>query len=90
MSNFSLTRRCPVCGEKLSFSDVMRPAFKSKGEAVQCPHCQSVVSEPWSKYSWLPMMGLGIGLLVPGWLSLLFVLIAAIILMYLLVPLKKI
>ena len=83
-------RKCPVCGKKLSFVDVLKPAFQAGGNAIVCPHCKHIVSESWSKYSWLPILGMGLGILTPGWAALVILLITSIVVMYLFVPLKRV
>ena len=86
----SVYRRCPACHKGLTFLDIMKPAFKSTGKSIVCPHCGATISEPWSKYTWLPILGLAVGLLASGWTALILVLIAALFIMYAFVPLKRI
>ncbi len=83
-------RKCPVCGNKLSFIDVLKPAFQAIGKPIVCSHCNHTISESWSRYSWLPALGMGLGLLMSGWTALVALLVSAIIIMYLFIPLKRI
>lgn len=85
-----ICRKCPVCGKKLSFVDILKPAFQAKGNSIVCPHCNHTISEPWSKYSWLPIFGMGLGLLASGWGALAILLISTVIIMCLFVPLKRV
>ena len=96
-------KRCPSCNKVVGFVSVISPAFKGKGEAIQCKKCNEIISEPWGKHIyWLPALGMPIGLLVPGyfvkkfelpeiwsWYILLIIFAALIGAMYLLAPINK-
>jgi hypothetical protein len=90
MSKFKLIRECPACHKKLYLGDILKPAFQSTGKEIVCPKCGTTISEPWRKYSWLPFVGLGLGLLIQGWVPLLIILALSVLLMYEFVPLKVI
>lgn len=56
-----MNRTCPVCGGKVTISDIFRAAFNDNGKPVVCRLCSSVISKPWSEYRSLGSLGVGLG-----------------------------
>lgn len=60
-----ISRSCPACRHRLSFLDVIGPAFRGTGMNVVCPNCGRTISRSWREYLWLPALGFPVGYFVP-------------------------
>jgi len=60
-----MLRRCPSCGKRLKFFDVLRPAFGDRDACVVCSSCDAIISKPFRNYIWIPILiGLPLGLVI--------------------------
>jgi len=60
-----MIRKCPVCCSSIGPWQLFKPGFLKSAGLVICGNCKSVISEPWSKYSWFGFLGYGLtGLLL--------------------------